>query len=210
MKPDWAEAHSFLGQAYEDLGQNEEFLVALKEADRLKPNDVAILVELGHAFRANRKYSEAIDPLRRVVNARPDDVDAMYLLGNTLLMAGKYDQAIKTLSQVLVSRPDHSEARERLRVASARKDLLPKLEQFRQRVAQEPNSGGAYAQLGQGYNSLGMYAEAEQAYLKAIELEPRNYEFHTRLCVDYSEWGKDDKAVVLPQSDQVEVSPCSI
>ena len=40
-----------------------------------------------------------------------------------------------------------------------------------------------------------MNAEAEGEYLRAVALEPSNSDFQTRLCVNYSEWNKLDKAV---------------
>ena len=126
---------------------------------------------------------------------QPEDAEMQYLLGNTYLMAGKYDEAIKTLNKVLVLNPDHVDARDRLRAASARKNLLPQLELFKQRVADEPLSAEAHAQLGQGYNGLGLFAEAEAVYLKAIALDPKSWEIYNRMAINYSEWGKFEKAV---------------
>ena len=133
--------------------------------------------------------------MKKVVASNPDDADELYLLGNTQLMAGKYDDAIKTLSRVLVLDPGHDEARERLRVSSLRKNLFPQLEGMEKRIRDEPENAEAHAELGQSYNALGMYAEAEQEYVRAIELAPKDSDFHGRLCVDYSEWGRFDKAI---------------
>lgn len=188
-------AYYALSIAYADNGEHEKSLAAIKEANRLAPNDLTILTALGSAYRENRKFVEAVEPLKRVAAARPNDVDALYLLGNTQLMAGTYDAAIKTLNQVLVLDPAHSEARERLRVASVRKNLAPELDEQRRQVAENPQSGGAHAELGQSYNAMGMFAEAEQEYLQAVNLEPKNADFQIRLCVNYSEWGKTDQGI---------------
>jgi Flp pilus assembly protein TadD len=67
LRPDWAEAYRALGNAYESLSDNEHFLEALKEANRLKPADLKILEDLGIALRENRKFVEAIEPLKKVV-----------------------------------------------------------------------------------------------------------------------------------------------
>jgi hypothetical protein len=64
-------------------------------------------------------------------------------------MAAKYDEAITTLSKVLVMKPDHADARDRLRAPTARKHLLPRLDQFKQRVADKPNDAEAHSELGQ-------------------------------------------------------------
>ena len=195
LKTDWAQAYRALGSAYASLGDNKQYLEALKEANRLKPADVRILEELGMALRDNRKFVEAIEPLKKVVAARPDDVKVLYVLGNTYLMAGKYDDAIQTLSKVLVMDPDHSEARERLRVSSVRKDLFPKLEALKQNVVHRPESHAARAELADAYKAFGMFAEAEQEFLKALELDPGNFDYKLALCVDYSEWNKVDQSV---------------
>jgi tetratricopeptide (TPR) repeat protein len=76
-----------------------------------------------------------------------------------------------------------------------RKDLQPRLAQLQQQLRDEPRSGGAHAQLAQAYNGLGMHAEAEQDYLKAIALEPSNHRFRGGLCVNYTEWKKLDEAI---------------
>ncbi|HSE21312.1 MAG TPA: tetratricopeptide repeat protein [Pyrinomonadaceae bacterium] len=195
LKTDWAQPFLYLGMSYEDLGDSEKFLVAEQQANRINPNDLGILKALGTALRANRKYIDAIEPLKKVSTSHPDDVDDLYLLGNTYLMAGRYDDAIKTLNRVLVLQPSHEEARERLRVASARKNLLPTVDDLKRRVLEDPLNASLRAELGQTYNSLAMNAEAEQEYLKAVELDPKNSDFHGRLCVNYSEWDKFDKAV---------------
>ena len=115
-------------------------------------------------------------------------------LGNAFALKGEYDNAIKTLSRVLELQPNHEEARERLRVSLVRKNMMPRFEELKRLVLEDPQNAEIRAELGQTYNAMGMYAEAEPYYLKAVELAPRNSDFHGRLCVNYSEWGKFDKA----------------
>jgi tetratricopeptide (TPR) repeat protein len=43
LKPDWAEAHLQLGLTHENLGDHEKSLASIKEANRLKPDDLTIL-----------------------------------------------------------------------------------------------------------------------------------------------------------------------
>lgn len=189
LKPDWAEAQLELALVYENLGEHKKALAAIKEANRLKPNDLNILLELGHVLRSNQKFGDAVAVLKRVAAARPNEVETLYLLGNTQLMAGKHEDAIKTLNQVLVLDPSHAEARERLRVSSIRQNM-PNLDHLRQQIADNPRSSAAYTDLGQAYNSMGMFSEAEVEYRKAVDLDPKNSDARIRFCVNYSEWGK--------------------
>ena len=195
IRKDFREAFFNLALEYEDLGEQTKFLEAIKEALRLNPNNLAVVNKYGIALRNNLKYVEAIEPLKRVSDARPDDVADLYLLGNTYLMAQEYDRAIKTLSRVLVLQPDHADARDRLRVANARKDLSPKLQQYKNDAFENPQNAVARANLADTYNSLAMFEEAEPEYLKAIELDPKNSRLHGKHCVNYSEWHKREKAV---------------
>jgi tetratricopeptide (TPR) repeat protein len=190
LKPDSPGAFYELALAYQNIGEHKKALAAMKEANRLKPDDLDFLLELGYVLRANQKFGDAIAPLKRVAAARPNEVEILYLLGNTQLMAGKHEDAIKTLNQVLVLDPSHSEARERLRVSSVRNNLWPQMQRMQQEVAERPDSSEARADLGQTYNALGLHSEAEQEYLKAVALDPKNADARIRLCVNYSEWGK--------------------
>jgi hypothetical protein len=62
----------------------------------------------------------------------------------------------------------HSDARERLRVASARKDEASKLELFKQHAAQEPNNGSA-----QAYAQTGNRTGAMQQYCVPQTIDPK-------------------------------------
>jgi tetratricopeptide (TPR) repeat protein len=171
----------------------------MKQAFRLYPDNLVVVAKYGIALRNNLKYAEAIEPLKRVSNAHPDDVGDLYLLGNTYLMAQEYDNAIKTLSRVLVLQPNHTDAQDRLRVANARKNLLPKLDQYKNAALENPRNGSARANLADTYYALSMYAEAEVEYLKAVELEPKDSRLHGKLCVNYAESKQMEKAVACYQ-----------
>ena len=199
IKKDFREAIFNLALEYEDLGEQEKFLETIKEALRLDPNNLVVVGKYGAALRNNRKFVEAIEPLKRVSNAHPDDVGDLYLLGNTYLMAQEYDEAIKTLSRVLVLQPNHEDARDRLRVAGARKNLLPKLDQYRNDALENPEKASSRIRLADTYYALAMYAEAEQEYVKAIELEPKNSRLHGKLCVNYAESNQLEKAAACYQ-----------
>jgi tetratricopeptide (TPR) repeat protein len=57
------------------------------------------------------------------------------------------------------------------------KDYHKALEAFRDSVKADPKYASAYNYLGLTYKQLGLYDEAAQAYVKAIQLKPQNYVF---------------------------------
>ena len=199
IKRDFREAVFNLALEYEDLGEQAKFLETMKEAVRLDPNNLVVVGKYGVALRNNGKFAEAIEPLKRVSDAHPDEVGDLYFLGNTYLMAQEYDEAIKTLSRVLVLQPGHEDARDRLRVANARKTVFPKLDHYKKEALEHPQDAGARMDLADIYYALAMYAEAEPEYLKAIELEPKEWRLYGKLCVNYAEWRQDEKAVACYQ-----------
>jgi Flp pilus assembly protein TadD len=170
-------------------------LTALKEAAKYQPNDVGVLTDLGIAFRQNNNYEEALPPLRKVVALQGNEPESHYLLGNTAMMARRFDEAIASFNRVLELKPDHTIARERLQVATARKELAPKLEAWKQGVIEKPNDAQAHAQLGHGFNASGMFAEAEAEFQTAIRLDPENADYDNLQAINYSEWGKNEKAI---------------
>jgi tetratricopeptide (TPR) repeat protein len=195
LRKDFKEAVFNLALEYEDLGEHTKFLETVKEALRLEPTNLNFISKYGIALRNNLKFVEAIEPLKRVSSAHPDDVNDLYLLGNTYLMAQEYDEAIKTLSRVLVLQPSHEDTRDKLRIANVRKNLSLKLDQYKKDALENPQNASARIALADTYYALSMYAEAEPEYLKAVELDPNGEYYHGKLCVNYAEWNKHEKAV---------------
>jgi tetratricopeptide (TPR) repeat protein len=73
------------------------------------------------------------------------------------------------------------------------------LDQYKSDAAENPQHASSRLNLADAYYALGMYTEAEPEYLKAVELEPTNSRYHGKLCVNYAEWRKNEKAVACYQ-----------
>ena len=61
LKPNDATAHYYLGNAYADLGQDEEAVEAYKKAVSLKPDFADAYSKLGAIYEKLNRYSEASD-----------------------------------------------------------------------------------------------------------------------------------------------------
>lgn len=119
----------------------------------------------------------------------------MFILGNTALMAKRNDEAIAIFEQVIRLKPGHEPATSQLAVARARKELGPKLPQWREAALQEPTNPAAHSNVGEALHALGYFEEAEKEFEWAINLNPKDFAPYNLLAINYSEWGKLDKAV---------------
>lgn len=194
LKPDFADAYLWLGESYEYKGDFDKAVEALKQAARYKPEDARTLSAHGHAYLKAGKYEEALEPFRRGARLRHDDPESLFVLGNTYMMAGRYDEAVAAFDEALRVKPDHALAQERRQVATARKHLSPQLEGYRQEAAARPKSAEARVKFAHALYALGRFAEAEPEYQAAIALNPNNADLYNLLAINYSEWGKAEKA----------------
>jgi tetratricopeptide (TPR) repeat protein len=189
------EAYLELGQLYQLRGALDLAIAALKEADRLRPNNRTILGSLASVYIKAARHLEAITPLSQLVALQPNDPDVRFNLANTYLMVGKYDEAIAGMNQALRLRPESEIFQQGLAVATAGKHLAPQLENFRQEVAREPKSAEAHANLANALHDMRQYAEADAEYGTALELSPNDWSVDNERAINYSEWGKKEQAL---------------
>jgi tetratricopeptide (TPR) repeat protein len=130
------------------------------------------------------------------VALRPGDADALAVLGTTYMIAGHLDEGIAALSESVRLKPDDEQVQMRLRVAIARKNLVPQLAEDQREVAANPRNADAHAELADTLYALGRYDDAEAEYLLALNLDPDNWNYENRLAVNYAEAARPDKAVV--------------
>jgi tetratricopeptide (TPR) repeat protein len=141
LKPEYAAANFYLGEAFQRSKQYQEAIKAYEAAMRsepIHPFDVAIIqLQLGNAFDLNRQPEKAIEAYQNTVTyfgvsavANPDDLELRYLSAlmclrigtvqqqNNLTIQGKkddgagyYGAAIDLLNPVVSRQPENSEAR---------------------------------------------------------------------------------------------------
>jgi S1-C subfamily serine protease/cytochrome c-type biogenesis protein CcmH/NrfG len=106
-RPDDADAHDDLGDAYGECSRWQEAVDAYQQAIRLRPDDASLYRSLAHAYMElgdiNRLYSSggdadgyrrAVDALKQAVLLRPYDLSAHSLLGRSYLKVGDRQGAL--------------------------------------------------------------------------------------------------------------------
>ena len=114
MKPDYAEAHSNLGNTLQALGKLEEAEASYTQAIALKPDYAEAHSNLGATLQELGKLEEAEASYRQAIFLKPDFAEAHSNLGATLKELGRLEEAEASYLQAIALKPDYAEAHSNL------------------------------------------------------------------------------------------------
>jgi cytochrome c-type biogenesis protein CcmH/NrfG len=86
-----------------------EKVVPLLQELQTRPNDPALLADLGNAYYDGQQYKQAIDYYQRSLKLRPEDVNVRTDMGTAMWYSGDADGAIKQFEQSLKYQPGHAQ-----------------------------------------------------------------------------------------------------
>ncbi len=163
-------------------------------------------LRLGKRFYERGMLEPAVEHLERVVRLRPEFADVHYMLGMLYERRGELDAAVASLSEALRINPGYAEARLALTAV---------YEQLGDYVQSEIVAGAAppadvagpvdattdaklanlQAALGDAYREVGEYADAIEAYRKALARRPDFLDVRYRLATVLREAGLASQAI---------------
>jgi tetratricopeptide (TPR) repeat protein len=97
LKPDLAEAHTYLGNALRESGDTRGAIAACREAIRLKPDLAEAHYSIGNALRRSGDARGAIAAWREAIRLKPDLAEAHSNLGQALREEGRYAESLAEL-----------------------------------------------------------------------------------------------------------------
>ena len=173
--------------AIEDLDNLTRSMPRLREAYRL----------LGTAYMRRGDARKATETYRKFAELAPNDPQGAYLVGIGLRAEGKPADARKQFESALEKAPGFVDPLAQLvTMKLADKDAAGAAALVKKQLAAVNNNSGPLHQvLGEVYFAQGKREEAEQAFLKAIELEPRLSASYTSLATIYAAQNKLDAAI---------------
>jgi tetratricopeptide (TPR) repeat protein len=217
--PQFAEAYLNLGLVREEQGRHADAIVSLQKALELKPRLRAASLFLGIAeFRSNR-LDDAIASLRKETAGYPKDANAWMWLGVVELENGDGEAAADALDKAAKLAPDNvdilyhrgrahlfvsNESYARMFKADPKSWRIPELlaeanasadrhidaiAEYEAAIKLAPNEPRLHEQLGTEYRLAGKMEEAQQAYLKELEIDPQNMTAQYKLGVLVLEMG---------------------
>ena len=155
--PNDAEAHSNLGNVYQDHARFQESEACYRRAIGIRPGYFEAHSSLGASLREQGRLDEAEASCRRALEIRPDSADALGNLGNVFLSRGKWREAEACFRQCIRIAPRFSNAFGRLSFALNRQGRLAEgVSCLRQAIEANPNDASVYSaflfNLGYGTN----------------------------------------------------------
>jgi len=195
LKPDYAEAHSNLGNALAKLpGRLAEAASELELALRLKPDFAKAHNNLGSVFaKTPGRLEAAVVQFEDALRLRPDYADAENNLGNALVAEGRFAAAIGPLEAALRLNPDSAEAHSNLGNCLARLPgrLDEAIAQYGEALRLRPGYANAHNNLGSALaREGGRLNEAVAQFQEAIRLRPDYADAHCNLGMAFGSEGR--------------------
>jgi tetratricopeptide (TPR) repeat protein len=184
-----------LGTLAAKQGKYEEAVQYFRAALEVNPYLEQSLVNVGLALAAMGRNDDAAEYFKRALDIVPDWPLAYSYLGQALGNAGKLDEGLAILQKAAELDPGMADAHFGLGGIYLRKGELAAAAAEYQRTVELLPGGMAFTNLGACLMGLGRYEDAEQAYRKAISLEPDNAAAHSDLAVVLNARGRRDEAV---------------
>ncbi len=169
QEPEHQESLHFLGLSYAQMGNIEQALAFLKQANAIKP-EAHLLNNLANAYKKNNQIEEAIAHYLNAIELAPDYAQAHNNLANLYSMQNKYDEAIQHYIKATHAAPDFSSAHFNLGLLLLKNNELEAAKtQFTNVLALNPDSVEALFYLGVLYLETNSLDEAEQALGVVVE-----------------------------------------
>lgn len=104
-QPQSADARTYLGMIYRNIGRFADAESQLRKAIELDANAPSAHYQLGLVMIKTGRPADAIEEFKTAVDRSPDFEPAYFRLGMTYLDSGRADQAIETFKRALVINP---------------------------------------------------------------------------------------------------------
>jgi tetratricopeptide (TPR) repeat protein len=164
LKPNFAEAHQYLGNLLLQQGDENEGIKHLKSAVALSGSAIAHY-NLGTGYLKAGDPSAAAGHLKKALQLDAHLTPAHLNLGEVLTQLGNHDGALQHFEKVLEDKPDSVEAQIGIgNVHSQDNHIEQAITHFQQAIATQPDHPTAHMNLAHCYLKLGNLKEGWQEY----------------------------------------------
>jgi len=162
----------------------------------IQPNSPEAHNNLGNAYRAQSKFSEAVASFRQAIRIQPAYLGAWNNLGLTFQEQGQFAEAMESFSAALRIHPDHPESLFFLgNVLRDQGRLEEAMVHYQQALRRNPNHLDALLNLGRMLKERGRIDESVECYQRLLQVDPNHAEAHHQLGNSLKERGRFEEAV---------------
>ncbi|MGO9112448.1 MAG: tetratricopeptide repeat protein [Thermoguttaceae bacterium] len=195
VEPDQPDALHLLGVIAAQVGKHEVAVEYIGRAITLKGN-AFFHNNLGEAYRALRRISEAVACYHLALNLKPDFAEAHSNLGIALRDQGKLDEAITCWRRALELKPGFADVHNSLGNALKGQGKLDEaIACYRRALELKPDFTEAHINLGNALRDQGKLDEAVACYRRTLQFKPDFAAAHSNLGVALMEQGQLDEAL---------------
>ena len=198
LTPKQPEPHIVLGLAHLQTDQFEKASEAFKEGIRYNPKSADLHFNLGTAYDKMNRFEDVVRTMERALSLDPHHTDALNYLGYSYAERGiEIDQALSLTKQAVALKPENGYYVDSLGWAFYKSGLLVEaLTEIKRAVALVGDDPVIYEHLGEIYMKQQKLADAREAWLHSLELDPSN----EKLLQRFREQGMGDPA----QEDRIQ------
>lgn len=194
LKPDFLQAYTNRGVAYEEKGEYEKAIQDYNKVIQLKPDDVIVYYNRAVAYEKKGELDNAIQDYTRAVELKPDFFQAYNNRGTVYERKGEYEKAIVDYTQAIQLKSDYTKAYNNRGDAYRKKgDFEKAIQDFTKAIQLKPDFSEAYSNRGAAYAEKEDFDSAIQDYTQAIQLKPdfpEAYSNRVEAWLHLQEWEK--------------------
>ena len=197
-----------LGLCRMELGQHDQAVAALEEAQKAKPTDVNVNYRLAQAYEKAGQLDQADAAYKNLAALNPSEAVTYY--GRIVIMydgAGKYENAIEASKKLIELNPKSEISVYNLGIMYLKLDRCDEaIATFKQALAIRPDYDYAYYNIGICYSKQKKPKESIDAFKNFVALVPDNADAWLNIGVGYMQL-KDFDAALEPLKKCVELRP---
>ena len=176
LKPGNPDAHLLLGLSYLRTEKFEQATSAFEKGVEYHPKDETLRFNLGAAYDKLDRFSDVVREMEAVLTLNPDHADALNYLGYSYAHRGiNGEEAVALTRRAVALKPDNGAYVDSLgwalfkvgRVAEA-------LREMKRAVELVTDDSVVFEHLGEIYLTQELQEAAKAAWIRALELDPRN------------------------------------
>jgi tetratricopeptide (TPR) repeat protein len=163
-------ANLFLGIAHFHLDQLDLAAAAVQKETAAYPKDAHAWMWLGVVRLTQQNPEDAAEALDKAAKLAPDDLDILYHRGRAHLLVSN-----SSYGRMFKIDPHSWRVHQVIAQANAEADRhLDAIVEYQAAIKLAPAQPGLHEELGSEYRNLGKSQEAEDAYLRELEIDPGN------------------------------------